>query len=119
MKLTELVKQWRSQNACVRSNLLPAEAEGMDVGYDWREAIRMRSDCADDLESLIAEHMTWVQIAEDESTWPDSGQDVMLACWYDGWVIANASFETEYANDWLCDWWRPLNDNDRPPQEVK
>ena len=103
-KFTELVKQWR----------IIGNYEG-HAAFEWLNA------CACDLESLIAEHMTWVQITEDRETHPEEGQRVM----HD---INNSTLRYTYIADfyvvglhrhWMGRKWRPLNDNDYPPQEVK
>ena len=98
-KFTELVKQWRKR------------------AYPLNDGISALT-CADDLESLIAKHMTWVQITEDESTWPDENQRHMI--WYtDDYVTHIEDWSNRHYKLYLSDWYRPLNDNDYPPQEVK
>ena len=106
-KFTELVKQWR----------IIGNYEG-HAAFEWLNA------CACDLESLIAEHMTWVQITEDESTWPEAGTDTFMRIWsYDAnnwgrpWVQTNNGDCSDdcYQGRNGDVWWRPLNDNDYPP----
>jgi len=79
------------------------------------------SNCACDLESLIAEHMTWVQITDNPDTWPTVGMCFFADLGLGGaWMfrIDKTKFDGE-PNFCVGEWYRPLNDNDYPPQEVK
>ena len=60
----------------------------------------------------------WVQITEDESTWPD-GINLVLACVNldDGTLSNPRIMRCGYGKHWIGYWYRPLNDNDYPPKE--
>ena len=45
--------KWMNENTCSRSNLIAAECEGFDAGYDWREYNRARKACLDELAAAI------------------------------------------------------------------
>ena len=45
--------RWMNENTCSRSNLIAAECEGFDAGYDWREYNRARKACLDELAAAI------------------------------------------------------------------
>ena len=78
------------------------------------------------LERLEAENMpNWVQITEDESTWPEAGTDTFMRIWsYDAndwgrpWVQTNNGDCSDdcYQGRNGDVWWRLLTDFDRPPQ---
>ena len=63
------------------------------------------------LERLEAENMpNWVQITEDESTRPPETKVLFFS--------AQSHVVSDYGRYGLIgDWWRPLTDFDRPPQE--
>ena len=104
MKLTELVKQWREE--AIRAS-----------DEDRYEAVAIIRDCADELEDYIADNK-WVQITEDEGTWPD-GINLVLSCVNldDGTLSNPRVMRCGYGKHWIGYWYRPLNDNDYPPKE--
>ena len=96
--LTELVKQWRED-----------EDENGQEFAPWLNGLV----CADQLEAYIT-NTQWVQITEDESTWPDENQRHMI--WYtDDYVTHIEDWSNRHYKLYLSDWYRPLNDNDKPP----
>ena len=52
-RVNRLQIKWMNENVCSRSNLIAAECEGFDAGYDWREYNRARKACLDELAAAI------------------------------------------------------------------
>ncbi|RKZ90738.1 MAG: hypothetical protein DRQ40_10680 [Gammaproteobacteria bacterium] len=93
---TELVKQWREE--AIRAS-----------DEDRYEAVAIIRDCADELEDYIADNK-WVQITGD--VYPEKDQKVLM---WDGARPYHAVSAGEYMAYLQGTWYRPLNDNDYPP----
>jgi len=120
MKLTELVKQWREE--AIRAS-----------DEDRYEAVAIIRDCTDQLEAYIADN-EWVQITDDESTWPEEYETVMffdarrkrslalgeITKRNDGnfWTVDGVSKHDFVYPDHVPTHYRPLNDNDSPPINI-
>ena len=99
--ITKLVDKWRSK---CKNHVVNSAA---DVAY---------KECASDLKQGLH---PWVQITEDESTWPDEEQKILVAEKRLPKCTNIFVFNRKYAYKFIDDSWRPLNDYDYPPKELK
>jgi len=113
--LKQLAESWRGQKTMTVNGKTGRIISSVDT-----------EQCADELDDWIAENQPdWVQITENENTWPDP--EIRVA----RYIVIRANVnDTEDINyvlgkqaiamfrrpAWLV-WWRPLTPYDRPPQE--
>ena len=104
--IRELIEKWRENEVYIHAS------ENADIYLGGKHA---RNICADELQAALP---TWTRITDDESTWPEKGQDVLIYLGSGflekgGWGVSPNNMQHYIDRGY---YWRSTCDLDTPPK---